>query len=132
MIVVDSSVWIDHLRDVDNDRVRFLRSQNADRLLIGDLILLELLQGARDDRHATQLAAGLRKFRTVSMSNPDLAIAAARNFRQLRAKGITVRRTIDLVIATFCLERGHSLLHSDRDFLPFVRHFGLTLANAAH
>jgi predicted nucleic acid-binding protein len=128
MILIDSSVWIDHFRDAPTEKVRFLRSLDEDHVLVADLVLLELLQGARDDRHAARLASQLDVFETVSVAGPDLAVIAARNFRHLRAKGITIRRTVDLLLATYCIVHGHELLQQDRDFLPFSTHLGLKLA----
>jgi predicted nucleic acid-binding protein len=121
MIVVDSSVWIGHFRDRDIEPVRKLRGlRNPDQVIVGDLILVEVLQGARDDRHAAQLERVLRAFKIEAMLSDELAVRAARNYRTLRSQGITVRTTIDLIIATFCAEYGHSLLHDDRDFTPLA------------
>lgn len=128
MIVVDSSVWIAHFRQADTPQVQFLRSLEAPKILLGDLILLELLQGTRNDRHAASLMLEFRELNIVSLSDPDLVVLAARNFRRLRELGITIRKTIDLIIATFCIVHDHELLHSDRDFAPFAQHLGLRLA----
>lgn len=87
-----------------------------------------MLQGLRSEREARLVEAGLRRFDIAPMLNPDLASRAAGNDRQLRGRGITVRKTIDLIIATFCIEHGHVLLHSDRDYDPFVQHLGLRTA----
>ncbi len=130
MILVDSSVWIEHMRNSITKQVRFLRSLRGSDILLGDLILLELLQGARSDRHASDLALELSEFKTASLSDPALAVVAARNYRFLRSRGITIRKTVDLIIATFCIESGHELLQSDRDFRPFRDHLGLVLAAA--
>jgi predicted nucleic acid-binding protein len=129
MIVADSSVWIGQLRGLDNRAVRKLTEvQRAHRaILIGDLILLEVLQGARDDAHALRLERDLRKFKIESMLGDDIAVKAATNYRILRGRGITVRKTVDLIIATFCIERGHSLLHDDRDFDAIAPHVGLSV-----
>jgi predicted nucleic acid-binding protein len=95
-------------------------------LLVGDLILCEVLQGARTDAHARKLEKELRKFDVVPMLNPDLAIAAAANYRKLlRREGITIRKTVDVIIGTFCIAHQHSLLHDDRDFAPMESHLGL-------
>ena len=129
MIVVDSSVWIAHLRNHDIPQVRRLRAISRKRnIIIGDLVLVEVLQGARGDRHAKQIEDTFRQFTPVRMLDPDIAVEAARLYRALRADGYTVRRTVDLIIATFCVTGGHHLLHGDRDFAPFVRRFGLMLA----
>ena len=117
MIVVDSSVWIGHFRNAPTPQVQQLRSLFVqDRLLVGDLVLLEILQGARDEAHAAKLAAGLAGFEPVAMVGPEIAVLAARHYRQLRTAGITVRKTIDLIIATFCVMHDHIILHDDRDF----------------
>ncbi len=130
MIVVDSSVWIGNLRSSGTPAVRRLQSLVQDRpdeIVVGDLILLEVLQGARDEAHAARLETELSKFDVVSLSSRRLAVQAARNHRHLRALGVTVRRTIDLVIGTFCIDGGHALLHDDRDFMPMAAHLGLRL-----
>jgi predicted nucleic acid-binding protein len=126
VILVDSSVWIDHLNDAATEAVRRLRELIPARpLLVGDLILCEVLQGLRSEREARLVERALRRFATVSLLDPDLAVKAATNYRSLRAKGITIRKTVDLIIGTFCIERGHVLLHDDRDFEPMVRFLGL-------
>lgn len=131
MIVVDSSVWIANLRGLDIAAVRKLRALAEDddnQLLIGDLILLEVLQGARDEGHAARIERSLRRFPIEPMLDASLAVQAARNYRTLRGQGITVRKTIDMIIGTFCLAKGHSLLHDDRDFRPMTTHLGLQVA----
>jgi predicted nucleic acid-binding protein len=126
VILVDSSVWIGHLNDTRTDPVRRLRELIPTRpLLVGDLILCEVLQGLRSEREARLVERALRRFATVSLLDPDLAVKAAANYRSLRAKGVTIRKTVDLIIGTFCIERGHALLHEDRDFEPMVRSLGL-------
>ena len=128
MIVADSSAWISYLRGKDNAAAYTLRALingDSDELLIGDLILLEVLQGARDDGHAAEIEAALRQFSIVSLLGEDLALRAARNYRRLRALGVTLRKTADLIIGTFCIVGGHRLLHHDRDFTPMTRHLGL-------
>ena len=126
MILVDSSVWIDYFRGIvtpQSDRLdQFLGTVP---LAIGDLVLVEVLQGFMDDkefRHAKKL---LMAFDRVDLGGHDIAISAAQNYRTLRSKGVTIRKTIDTVIATRCIESGYTLLHSDRDFEPFVKHLGL-------
>ena len=129
MIVVDSSVWIANLRNSDGEAARKLRAiDEEDQILVGDLILLEVLQGARDEAQAGRIERGMRQFKVVPMLNDVLAVRAARNYRMLRQRGITVRKTIDVIIGTFCVEYGHDLLHDDRDFLPMVEHLGLRVA----
>ena len=129
MIVVDSSVWIAHLRDIGSLAVGKLRAiEDEDEVIVCDLILLEVLQGARDEMHAARIEESLRQFEVVPMLDDALAVRAARNDRTLRQRGITVRKTIDVIIGTFCIERNHQLLHDDRDFDPMVRHLGLRVA----
>lgn len=130
MIVVDSSVWVDYFRARVTPATQFLRtSPLEDRILIGDLVLLEVLQGAENDRHADRMNFGLRAFKVQAMASPKLAVAAARNYRLLRGKGITIRKTIYLIIGTFCIENGHMLLHQDRDFTPMSEHLGLQIVH---
>ena len=130
MIIVDSSVWIDHLNNRVTPEVRHLRALiGREAILIGDLILLEVLQGLRDGREAALVERALRRFDVAPMLDPDLASRAAANYRRLRGRGVTVRKTADLVIGTFCIERGHALLHSDRDFLPMQVHLGLRVVD---
>ena len=129
MILVDSSVWIDLLNDVVTEQVRRLRALlPTTPLLIGDLILFEVLQGFRIEAQARLVERSLSRFEAVSLIDPELAVKAAANYRVLRRRGITVRKTIDVIIATYCIERGHSLLHSDRDFAPMERLLGLQAA----
>jgi len=130
VIVVDSSVWIANLRGLDTLAVRKLRAAVDDEndLLIGDLILLEVLQGARDEAHADRIERNLRRYPVASMLDGSLAVQAARNYRELRGRGITVRKTIDMIIGTFCIVEHHVLLHDDRDFDPMADHLGLLVA----
>jgi predicted nucleic acid-binding protein len=126
MIVVDSSVWIGHLRDADNAAVRTLRAiEDPLDIVVGDLILLGVLQGARDEQHAAAIEQNLRQFRIESMLSTELAVQAARNFRLMRQRGVSLRKTIDLIIGTFCIMHEYVLLHADRDFEPMVDHLGL-------
>lgn len=129
MIVVDSSVWIGHLRDRPSVAVQKLRAiESPGDILVGDLVLLEVLQGARDEAHAARIERNLRQFTLCRMLDDDLAVAAARNYRAMRRAGATVRKTIDIIIGTFCLEHGHVLLHEDSDFDLMQRHLGLAAA----
>ena len=129
MILVDSSVWIAHLRGHRTAAVAKLETAaSRESLLIGDLILLEILQGARDEAHAERIERGLRRYTIVPLLDGDLAPRAARNYRKLRALGVTVRKTADIIIGTFCIEHRHILLHDDRDFAPMERHLGLLVA----
>ena len=128
VIVVDSSVWIANLRGTDSAAVRRLRAlieEDDDQILVGDLILLEVLQGARDETQATRIERALRSYRVAPMLDVGLAVRAAEYYRRLRGRGITVRKTMDMIIGTFCIEGGHALLHDDRDFGPMVEHLGL-------
>lgn len=123
--MVDSSVWIDYFNGQSSAETEVLERLARTRLLIGDLIIAEVLQGfsrETDFRRAERIFAVL-EFRP--MVGREIAITAAHNYRALRAKGVTVRKTIDALIATFCIKHGHTLLHSDRDFDGFERHLGL-------
>ncbi len=129
MILVDSSVWIAHLRGHETEATAKLEAAaGREPLLIGDLILLEVLQGARTEDHAVRIERGLRRHAVVPLLDADLAPLAARNYRRLRALGITVRKTADIIIGTFCIEHRHVLLHDDRDFAPMEKHLGLVVA----
>jgi predicted nucleic acid-binding protein len=126
VILIDSSVWINHIRDIATPSVQKLRSIETPRtLFLGDLILMEVLMGARSPDHAARLYQELLQFPVVSLVGADIAQAAARNYRHLRSLGVTLRTGFDLLIATFCIEHGHHLLHDDRDFGPMVEHLGL-------
>ncbi len=126
MIVVDSSVWIDFLNGRDAPHVRGLRAiLGTEEILVGDLMLCEVLQGLDSERAARDVEALLRRFSIVPMAGEAIAILAARNFRSLRRRGITVRKTIDLLIGTWCIENRRPLLHNDGDFRPMARHLGL-------
>lgn len=126
MILVDSSVWIDYFRGTPTREAEKLDSLlGSEPLATGDLVLTEVLQGFGSDRGFNQARTLLTSLVVVNLGGKDVAIQAARNFRKLRSLGITVRKTIDAVIATRCIESGFELLYSDRDFDPFVRHLGL-------
>ncbi len=126
MILVDSAVWIDRINRIPSVQAqRLVVLMGSEPLLIGDLILCEVLQGLRSERAARLVEHMLHRFERVSLCGPDLAVTAARNYRLLRRRGITIRKTIDVIIGTFCIERGHALLHSDRDFEPMERYLGL-------
>ena len=129
MILVDSSVWIDYFRAADTPQVALLDSLfGRSEILIGDLITAEVLQGVRDDREFKSVKTTFDAFEHIDLAGYDLAVKAATNCRILREKGITVRKTVDGLIATRCIEDGLQLLHSDRDFLPFALHLGLRFA----
>jgi predicted nucleic acid-binding protein len=129
MILVDSSVWIAHLRGHTTPATTKLEAAaEREPLLVGDLILLEVLQGARDNAQAARIERALREYAIVSLLDDRLAAQGARNYRRLRGLGITIRKTADIIIGTFCIEHGHSLLHEDRDFEPMEKHLGLKVA----
>ena len=129
MILVDSSVWIDYFRGhatPQTDRLDALL--DSEIILIGDLILAEVLQGFVTDRAFNQVRRLLAPLQVADIGGRDVAIQAARNYRLLRSRGITVRKTIDTLIATRCIADNLALLYSDRDFDPFVAHLGLRSA----
>lgn len=129
MILVDSSVWIDYFRSADTPQVALLDSLlGRSPLAVGDLIAAEVLQGVRDEREFKWVKKTLDAFEHIDLAGYDLAVKASGNYRSLRAMGITIRKTIDTVIATRCIEDGLTLLHADRDFLPFSQHLGLKVA----
>jgi len=126
VILVDSSVWIDYFNGTATRQTDRLDSLlGVEPLAIGDLILVEVLQGFVDERDFDQAKALLRSLVQVDVGGHDVAVQAARHYRTLRALGVTVRKTIDTVIATRCIVSGYTLLHSDRDFEPFVAHLDL-------
>ena len=126
MILVDSSVWIDYFRGAATPQTDKLDSLlGTQRLLIGDLIVAEVLQGFREDKDFERARIALGAFATVQLGGYRVALRAAKNHRLLRARGVAVRKTIDTIIATKCIEDGFTLLHSDRDLDPFVAHLGL-------
>lgn len=129
MILVDTSVWMDYFNGVRSRETDFLDSTlGHEPVAIGDLILTEVLQGFRseaDYQMAKSLLLGLTVFELLGQ---DLAVRAADNYRALRRRGVTVRKTVDCIIATFCIERGLPLLYTDRDFDPFARSLGLVSA----
>jgi predicted nucleic acid-binding protein len=129
VILVDSSVWIDYFRGTATPEAERLDALlGTEPVATGDLMLTEVLQGFVSDRDFNQAKKLLSTLTIVEVVGQDIAIQAARNFRTLRARGITVRKTIDSLIATRCIESGLILLYSDRDFDPFVEHLGLRSA----
>ncbi len=129
MIFVDSSVWIDYFRGITTKETELLDELlGAEPIAIGDLVLAEVLQGFKSDRNFNQAKKLLTSLVMVDMLGYEIAIQAARNFRALRERGITVRKTIDTIIATYCIENDLTLLHSDRDFDAFVEHLNLRSA----
>ena len=126
MIVVDSSVWIDFLNGRNARHVQRLRAVlGADEIIVGDLMLCDILQGLESERAAREVESLMRRFEIVPMAGDAIAVVAARNFRSLRRRGITIRKTIDLLIGTWCIENRRPLLHNDSDFHPMARHLGL-------
>ena len=129
MILVDSSVWIDYFRGKPTPQAEKLDSLlGSEPLVTGDLVLTEVLQGFGSEHDFNQAKKLLTSLVVVDLGGQDIAIQAAKNFRALRSLGITVRKTIDTVIATRCIASGLTLLYSDRDFDPFVQHLGLRSA----
>ena len=132
MILVDSSVWVDYFRGritPQTDRLDLLLGHEP--LAIGDLILAEVLQGFDSERDFKAAQRLLDSLLVVEMGGREIAIQAAKNYRLLRRRGVTVRKTIDTIIATRCIESGYDLLHSDRDFDPFAAYLGLNVMKLA-
>ena len=126
MVIVDTTVWIDYLRGTDTPEADWLDQQSSVRRIgLLDLMLCEILQGLPTDAEAERVLSVLRRCQIEQTGGVDLAVSAARNYRSLRARDRTVRRTIDCLIATFCIEHGHALLHADRDFDSFEQFLGL-------
>lgn len=125
MIVADSSVWIDNIRQNDTPQVRILLASDEGELIAGDVVVLEVLRGVRSEREARIQEARFRSYSITPMLDPEIAVLAAANFRRLRTLGITIRSSVDMIVATFCLAHGHALLHDDRDFDHFEHHLGL-------
>ena len=129
MILVDSSVWIDYFRGTQNSPTDLLDALLGNEpVATGDLVLAEVLQGFGGVQDFNQGKKLLTSLPIIDLVGGDIAIRAARNFRALRARGLTIRRTIDTLIATSCIEKGLTLLYSDKDFDPFVEHLGLRTA----
>lgn len=128
MVIVDTSVWIDFLNAVTNPESEWL-DLHLDRERIGltTIVLTEVLQGLRDDREAATVQAELIKFEVIDVIDLALAAEAAHNYRRLRQSGRTIRRTVDVLTATYCIREQHSLLHRDRDFDPFEEVLGLSV-----
>lgn len=125
-LFIDSSVWIDYFNGVQTAETDFLDSSlGKTQIFVGDLILVEVLQGFRADKDFDAAHQALSRFPVLEMVNQTLAVQSASNYRTLRKKGITIRKTIDCLIATFCIENSLTLLHSDRDFMPFADHLNL-------
>jgi predicted nucleic acid-binding protein len=130
MVIVDTTVWIDYLRGVVSKETSWFESElNRQRFGLTDLILCEILQGVQSENAARQVLRELSLFEIYNTGGESLAVAAARNFRLLRQRGRTVRKTIDGLIATFCMSQGFSLLHRDRDYDHFEEFLGLSVVH---
>ena len=128
MVIVDTTAWIDYLQGIRNPETDWLEAaMDRQRLGLTDVILCEVLQGVRDEATATTVERQLLKLEVFQTGGVDLARDSAKNYRTLRARGHTVRKTIDCLIATFCLREQHSLLHRDRDFDAFERFLNLSV-----
>lgn len=128
MLVVDSSVWIDFFAarpTPQRTALRQLLDRGDVRIVVPDLVLFEVLRGFRDERDFRQARLLLEGLHVESTADPALALTAAQHYRQLRARGISVRSAVDVLVATFCIERDYLLLHADRDFAAFEAHRGL-------
>ena len=131
MIVVDTSVWIDYFNGRPTPEAAHLDTLlSRELLVIGDLVLAEVLHGFRSDLDFRRALNFLSAFEFQAMVGGEVAVESARNYRRLRARGISVRKTIDVVIGTFCIKRRHQLLHADRDFDPIERYLGLRVVRA--
>lgn len=129
MILVDSSVWIDYFQGAQTPQTEKLDGfLSSEPIAVGDLILTEVLQGFGSEQDFNEARRLLTSLLVVELGGQHIAIQAARNFRLLRAQGVTTRKTIDTIIATRCIESSFTLLYSDRDFDPFVQHLGLRSA----
>ena len=129
MILVDSSVWIASFRGaLTRETARLKAITDPAEIILGDIVMLKILQGAASDSNAANVQKRLAMFGVVALLSPEIAVKAAANFRKLRSKGITIRKTADLIIGTYCMEHGHSLLHADGDFNPMAEHLGLRIA----
>ena len=128
MVIVDTTVWVDYFRGVSNPETDWVHAElERQRLGLTDLILCEVLQGVRDDVAAKAVERQLRKLQVFDMCGVELARDAARNYRTLRSRGHTVRKTIDCVIATFCIREQYSLIHRDKDYDPFENFLELSV-----
>jgi hypothetical protein len=130
MVLVDTTVWIDYLRGTGNAETQWLDSELGIRpVALTDLILCEVLQGVRDDDDYETIRRHFMQFQVFETGGIRLALASAQNYRELRRRGHTIRKTVDCLIATFCLLHGHALLHRDRDYDPFERYLGMQVVH---
>ena len=126
MVIVDTSVWIDYFADRPTPQVSVLeRAIDAEPLAVGDLVVFEVMRGLRYERDARRVGGLFEQLTVIPMGGGRIARRAAEDYRILRSRGITVRATVDCLIATFCIEHNHVLLHNDRDFDAFEQHLGL-------
>ena len=126
MVIVDTTIWVDYLRGASTPEAEWLDRETArQRLGLLDVMACEVLQGLSTDEGAARVLRHLGRVEIFQTGGIDLAVAAARNYRHLRSRGRTVRPTIDCLIATFCIEQNHALLHNDRDFDAFEEHLNL-------
>jgi predicted nucleic acid-binding protein len=126
VIVVDTSVWVDHLRAIPSPEALLLDTLlDQEPIVVGDLILCEVLNGVPGEAAARHTESILREFRIERMVDDTIAVEAARHFRALRRAGITIRKTMDLLIGTWCIRHRHDLLHRDRDYDAMEQHLGL-------
>jgi predicted nucleic acid-binding protein len=126
MIVVDTSVWIDYVRGIDAPHTNLLDYElEHSRIVTGDLIIAEFLQGFRSEEDYQKAKKIMESLEYHDLVGKEIALQAAQNFRKLRKNGITIRKTIDIIIATFCIANGFELLHNDRDFDSMADLLGL-------
>ena len=126
MIVADTSVWIDYVNGIDAPHTRLLDSELLEnRVVTGDIIIAEFLQGFRNDKDYRAAKRIMESLEYRDFLGKDIAFRTAENFRFLRKNGITIRKTIDVIIATFCIENNLELIHNDRDFDPMETLLGL-------
>ena len=132
MVIVDSTVWVDYFNGKRNAQTDWLDEQmDRQRFGLTSIVLAEVLQGATSERDARRLETELLRLEVFDNLTAAIAITGARNYRALRTLGHTPRKTINVLIATFCIEGGHALLHRDRDFDPFEQHLGLMVVHPA-
>lgn len=128
MIVADTSVWIDYVRGLNAPHTDILDYELLyNRVITGDIIIAEFLQGFREEKDFVEAKKIMESLEYRDFLGKEIALQAAVNFRILRKRGITVRKTIDVIIATFCIENGFALIHNDRDFDPMEEHLGLVV-----
>ena len=126
MVVVDTSIWIDYLRGANYKKMERLEEiLDSDRIIIGDLIITELMQGFRNKKDLSKIELLIDSLEYKDMLGKNIALKSAKNYRELRKKGFTVRKTIDVMIGTFCIENKYEILHNDRDFEPMTKILGL-------